>query len=489
MRNAKRLLKTASIVAVAILVAFAIQSCEPEEVYNEVTASFSSTADGNTVTFINASVNAETYSWDFGDGGTSTEEAPTHTYSEKGAYMVTLTASNPEYSDEDTKEVFTEHGGPIASVVVGQTWIPIREENMALSIGPIDDTWTYDEHVWFTWGDKEGAATQLAQRISLANDEYTFNGDGTYDVEFNGDFWGEFGVWSGVEGADEVDIDITGGSLPLNTDGVNVDDFITGTWEWVIDEVAMTLEVKGSGAHIMNPRVKNGELTFVPGTGIKYDVIKAVKGETADTLVLRVDTDGFREYHILAAYHGTVPDMKEIVVVDPQYPNSVDATLFTHTFTSETGKGASLDRVETSYVVTYGESMGGETCTKMNRDGSDQYADFKFRTADAELDFTNGTTVKLDVYFPSANTYGDLTKKVTVNFFDNSRLSEFWNEYIGMTSDEIALDTWTTVTFDFAAAIAAGAAAGNSPDALLIQFGGQGHSATGDFYIKNFIIE
>tara|TARA_R110002051_G_scaffold325766_1_gene430986 strand:+ start:24652 stop:26610 length:1959 start_codon:yes stop_codon:yes gene_type:complete len=45
-------------------------------------------------TFTNSSVNATTYEWNFGDGNTSTEESPTHTYSEAAEYTVTLTSSN-----------------------------------------------------------------------------------------------------------------------------------------------------------------------------------------------------------------------------------------------------------------------------------------------------------------------------------------------------------------------------------------------------------
>ncbi len=46
--------------------------------------------------FTNESTNATSYSWDFGDGTTSTAEHPNHTYpAEAGSYTVTLTATNP----------------------------------------------------------------------------------------------------------------------------------------------------------------------------------------------------------------------------------------------------------------------------------------------------------------------------------------------------------------------------------------------------------
>lgn len=44
------------------------------------------------VQFTNNSTNAQTYLWDFGDGTTSTDDSPLHTYADLGAYTVILTA-------------------------------------------------------------------------------------------------------------------------------------------------------------------------------------------------------------------------------------------------------------------------------------------------------------------------------------------------------------------------------------------------------------
>lgn len=45
-----------------------------------------------TVLFTNTSTNSSSFSWDFGDNGTSTEKNPSHTFQQGGTYTVTLKA-------------------------------------------------------------------------------------------------------------------------------------------------------------------------------------------------------------------------------------------------------------------------------------------------------------------------------------------------------------------------------------------------------------
>lgn len=52
------------------------------------------TGDHGDVSFINASTGASAYLWQFGDGNTSEEASPNHTYSNGGEYEVTLIAMN-----------------------------------------------------------------------------------------------------------------------------------------------------------------------------------------------------------------------------------------------------------------------------------------------------------------------------------------------------------------------------------------------------------
>ncbi|MGZ5431362.1 MAG: PKD domain-containing protein [Thermoanaerobaculia bacterium] len=72
------------------------------------TADFDWEADGRAIQFVNKSTNGATLLWDFGDGKTSTETNPRHTYATAGEYPVTLTATNAGGSANVGKIVATD---------------------------------------------------------------------------------------------------------------------------------------------------------------------------------------------------------------------------------------------------------------------------------------------------------------------------------------------------------------------------------------------
>ena len=69
---------------------FNIQECEP--LVAAATEPIILDCEDYTIEFTNSSTGADEYLWDFGDGTTSTEFEPTHTYSDTGTYTVTLIA-------------------------------------------------------------------------------------------------------------------------------------------------------------------------------------------------------------------------------------------------------------------------------------------------------------------------------------------------------------------------------------------------------------
>ncbi len=100
------------------------------------------------VTFTSTSTGEiSSLAWDFGDGGTSSELNPTHTYTEAGTYTVTLTASGPGGDDMEVCSacITVEHPAPVArfnpSVTSGTYDLAVQFANT--SIGPID-TYLWD---------------------------------------------------------------------------------------------------------------------------------------------------------------------------------------------------------------------------------------------------------------------------------------------------------------------------------------------------------
>jgi subtilase family serine protease len=80
-------------------------------------ANWSATTSGLTATFTDSSTDTggtiNAYSWNFGDGGTSTTKSPTHTYAAAGTYSVseTVTDSNSKSSTKTGTVTITSGGG------------------------------------------------------------------------------------------------------------------------------------------------------------------------------------------------------------------------------------------------------------------------------------------------------------------------------------------------------------------------------------------
>ena len=89
--------------------------------------------------------NASSYAWDFGDGNTSTDESPVHTYAAGGTYDVTLTATGAAGSASRTETiniVDPNTAGMFLSGAEGKTWYLDREAiAMGIGPGPGDVSW------------------------------------------------------------------------------------------------------------------------------------------------------------------------------------------------------------------------------------------------------------------------------------------------------------------------------------------------------------
>ncbi len=141
------------------------------------TASFSGSPRSGeaplTVQFTDASSGDPTsWSWDFGDGGTSTVQNPQYTYTRAGDYTVTLTVADADGSDTGTRTAYirvTEPSLPTASF----------DANVTGGAAPLavqfTDTSTGDPTAW-SWDFGDGSVS------NETNPVHTFAAIGTYTV-------------------------------------------------------------------------------------------------------------------------------------------------------------------------------------------------------------------------------------------------------------------------------------------------------------------
>ncbi len=123
-----------------------------------------------TVSFTDQSTDAISWAWDFGDGGTSTAQNPTHQYTSAGTYTVSLTATNSCGSDIETKTdyITVTCTAPVADFVGSPTSgeAPLTVSFTDQSTGAI--SWDWD------FGD---GGTSTAQ-----NPTHQYTSAGTYTV-------------------------------------------------------------------------------------------------------------------------------------------------------------------------------------------------------------------------------------------------------------------------------------------------------------------
>lgn len=293
------------------------------------------------VIFMNFSSNATTYSWNFGDGNSSTEENPTHVYEEVGDYDVTLTASNAAgatHSFSQTIEV--KDPDEALALLAGQTsktW-KLYRIGESMGVGPNVET-PYDW--WFL--ENNGA------RPCLYYHEFTFNRNMEYIFDDKGSFWGEGGVFP-----DELVgtcFEATAANM-VNADGVDVSAWLSGTHQFEYNPSTNRVTLIGEGAWIGIPKVgTDGEVT-VPQTSVSFN-ISIEEHDGYDHMVIQFLYDGVVWQFNYASY--TNPALEPDVVsfmVDFSY--SVEGS--TVTFENE-----SKDAV--SYSWDFGD---GNTSTEEN---------------------------------------------------------------------------------------------------------------------------
>lgn len=178
MKQNLRFYKLTAMAGLLLLLLFS--SCKEEAIVGPPTANiFFSVADKQ-VAFTALTTYSETWSWDFGDGTTSTDKAPVHVYEEGGVYTVTLTSSGPEGSANAVVEVSLAlspremlTGGSAAPN--GKTWRISGGHSELDAITFTDPDFTVVESV------PPGALGLFLGLGEEYEDEFTFKMDGSYE--------------------------------------------------------------------------------------------------------------------------------------------------------------------------------------------------------------------------------------------------------------------------------------------------------------------
>lgn len=140
-------------------------------VHPQTVSDFDFSINGMQVSFTNQSSNATSYTWSFGDGFTSDDEDPTHTYSQGGVYTVTLTSTGICGDAISTAQVTIE-SLPVANFSFQQNGdcAPAQVQYTNQSSSNVTGfKWTF-----------EGGTPSIS---SQANPLVTYNSAGTFDVQ------------------------------------------------------------------------------------------------------------------------------------------------------------------------------------------------------------------------------------------------------------------------------------------------------------------
>jgi PKD repeat protein len=164
-------------------------------------ADFTSSVTDLTLTLTNTSKYATSYNWDFGDGATSSEASPTHTFSGPGIYKVKLTATNAVGSTSKEQEFTFASGEVFESDIIGGAW-KVRNAANSIFVGP-----GLGSSAWYIVpaAHLDGSTSGTDDWSCITNDEFIFNADHSYEYKTNGDarndnyFGSPNGCWSDAQ--------------------------------------------------------------------------------------------------------------------------------------------------------------------------------------------------------------------------------------------------------------------------------------------------
>lgn len=346
-----------------------------------------------------------------------------------------------------------------------QTWV--LDGAGSLWIGPADGSQT-----WWTL-----PAADLEARACALNDEFTFFEDGTYIYENNGDFW----VEEEAGAAHPADIGLEVGCNPADAWPEKYAAWNSGTYQFDVTEEELT--VSGLGAFLGIYKVGGGVGAVAePQEAVTYEVVEL----TAEKLVIEyVYGDGAGKWRFTFRPEGLDPGEEPEEPEEPEMPLEENDIAVDFDGNSTITEEQWLLNQVTGYEFPVENPDPDEVNPSANvfryDRGAGMYENIQIHL-DHKIDLTNRNQFSVLVYFPSANDYtGDLAQTFSVKLQNRELAGDAWTTQEERKVDVEVLDEWVKYTFDFSDVTDR-----KDFDSIVIQPGGEGHTATGSFYFDEF---
>ncbi|MBN8678682.1 MAG: PKD domain-containing protein [Chitinophagales bacterium] len=257
-------------------------------------ASFKADVAGKVAAFTNNSFEGESYIWNFGDGATSTETSPTHTYAAGGIFTVTLQVKKGNTTSTVSKDI-TVSGDVTEADLIGGAW-KVRNAANSIFVGPGlgNSTWWQVPANYL-----DGTSTGADDWSCITNDEFIFSSGGVYEYKTNGDARNDGymgspnGCWS------DAQVAASGNGAAFGS-AVHSFAFTPASGS---DRPVITLTNGPSGAAFIGFYKgyyggENGTSTNAPNGGNttnRYEVMSYVKENGQETLTVSVDISSAKD--------------------------------------------------------------------------------------------------------------------------------------------------------------------------------------------------
>lgn len=483
----------AFICMVSILTLSSCKKDDPDNTGNPIASYQYQVSETNSleVSFMNFSQNATSYSWNFGDSNTSSEESPTHVYETFGTYTVVLTASNATGASATfSQTIQIQDPNSLLALLAGdnsKTWKLFRE-GASLGVGP-------DAAGARSWW----SLSNNGARPCVYYHEFTFTRDGEFIFDDNGAFWGEEAIFAGTS-SNVICFEAIPGNM-INRNGVNVSAWLSGTHAYTYNPSQNQITLTGNGAWMGLPQLGTSGESLVPEPSRTFSAVLEER-EGYDLLTISYFYEDGPLYWDFTYVSYSNPALEPNVVTEEE-PFGEDLpdyapTEFFNTFnsTSETDVKYLIPTTSAATVNVGVDDPTNPESAKVGeyRRGTELFSDLQFRT-DFDIQFDNFSSFSIDIFIPSSTVFseGGMTKNIQVWIADASQTEQFWTSWVqyDVPTDDIVVGEWKTYTFELESPNPEGSTGTPKTrtdlDNVGLIIGGSNHSVDGTFYIRNFI--